>query len=236
MNKNILITGGSRGLGYELVKVFHSNNYKVFTIVRNKHASDKLNEDFSLNVFPIITDITSDGCIEVVKTKIKEHTDKIDILINNAGVPGTEWNINKVATQEVNDLFNVHCLGVIRIVQAALEFLVNSTNPKIINVSSRLGSLTKVASDEFKSINTSYSYRIAKAAQNMLTICMQQELKYQGIYVGAIHPGRLKTDSASSDADMEACEAAKNIFQWVEGLKVKDSIGFVQPLVGDLPW
>ena len=71
--------------------------------------------------------------------------------------------------------------------------LAKSDHPRIINVSSRLGSLHKMA-NRVSARHFSYSYRIAKAAQNMLTLCLQQEFENKGISVTAIHPGKLKTD------------------------------------------
>ena len=69
-----------------------------------------------------------------------------------------------------------------------------SNQSRVNNISSRLGSLHKMANKEFPQGEFSYSYRIAKAAQNMLTLCLQQEFADKGIRVTAIHPGKLKTD------------------------------------------
>ncbi|WP_207652857.1 SDR family NAD(P)-dependent oxidoreductase [Anaeromicrobium sediminis] len=236
IKEKVLITGGNRGLGYELVKVFLRNGYEVFAVVRSIEGKGKLEKEFKENCYPIVADISSDDSIKIIKSTLTKYTDQIDILINNAGITAKEHEIMKVTTNEMSNLFHIHCLGVVRTVQATLEMLYNSKNPRIINVSSRLGSLTKMASGEFKGRNFSYSYRIAKAAQNMLTICLDQELRDKGIYLGAIHPGKLKTNMAASDADMNPSEGANNIYNWVSSLKVKDRVEFVQPLVNELEW
>ena len=82
----------------------------------------------------------------------------------------------------------------------------------IINVSSRFGSISKVFSGELDNIDCSYSYSIAKAAQNMLTQYMCRECKDSSIRICSIHPGRLKTDSASMDADRTQEEASEMVF------------------------
>jgi NAD(P)-dependent dehydrogenase (short-subunit alcohol dehydrogenase family) len=233
---NVLITGANRGLGYELVKCFHSNHYQVFPLVRSDEAATKLMAEFNDRCHPIVADIRLDECKEIIQSNIRNFTDKIDIVINNAGIPGRGRELENVDSEEVSELLNVHCLGVLRVVQTTMEFLQNADNPRIINVSSRLGSLSKMASDEFRNRKFTYSYRVAKAAQNMLTICMDQEFSKKGICVRAIHPGVLKSGPSSLDADLEANEAAGNIFLWIEGLVITHSVQFVQPDVGELPW
>ncbi len=192
MKGKVLITGANRGLGYELLKVFHLKNYDVFPLVRSEESSHKLLSEFPHRCFPIVADIGLDSCKEIIKTTLDQHTKEIDIVINNAGISGKEYQIEKVTSEEMMNLINIHCLGVMRTVQGSLDFLSNSSNPRIINVSSRLGSLTKMVSDEFKDRYFSYSYRVAKASQNMLTVCLYQELRKKGIHVSAITSWKTK--------------------------------------------
>ena len=70
----------------------------------------------------------------------------------------------------------------------------------------------------------------------MLTICLAQELKQLKICVVALHPGKLKTGLAAADADMEARDAAKNIFTLIEDLDQSHSGKFLQPLTEELDW
>lgn len=160
----------------------------------------------------------------------------LDIVINNAGISGAEYLIETVRTEEVNQLFNIHCLGPIRTVQACLSHLKKSNQPRIINVSSRLGSLTRMASGEFSDRGFSYSYRMAKAAQNMFTICLSQELANENITVCAIHPGQLLTRGRSADADTDPAIAAENIFKWISELNVDSTGQFVQPFAQTMFW
>ncbi len=89
-----------------------------------------------------------------------------------------------------------------------------------------------MANKEFPQGQFSYSYRIAKAAQNMLTLCLQQEFEDKGIRVTAIHPGKLKTDIGAFDANMTPAEGAKNIYDWVIDSNVDASGKFIEPGVG----
>ena len=90
--------------------------------------------------------------------------------------------------------------------QAALPFM--KPNGTIINVSSRLASISNVSSGKLDAVPCSYSYRIAKAAQNMLTQCMCREFRNSEMKICAVHPGRLKTDLTSFEGDRTAEEAA----------------------------
>ena len=201
--EKVLITGANRGIGYGLLKVFIQNHFEVFSLVRKKEAAAKLKEEFPQRCYPIIADVRQDDCKKKIRDTLREHTDTLDILLNNAGGPGKAYHLKEASSKEMFDLFNVHCLGIMRTVQCTKEFLESSFNPRVINLSSRLGSLTRVASGEFKGRNFSYAYRISKAAQNMLTVCLNEELKDQGICVIALHPGEIRTELGTSEADTE---------------------------------
>ncbi len=219
MRQQVLITGANRGLGYELLRVFYENQSTVFPLVRSGEMALRLREEFKPECHPILTDLRDDNCQKEIRSVLTQYTDRLDILINNAGIPGTEYEIEKVSSQEVLELLNVHCLGVIRTVRATFDFLEQSSRPSIVNVSSRLGSLQRISSGEFKERNISYSYRIAKAAQNMFTVCLSQELKDKNVTVIALHPGELKTSSGSSDAKTEASQAATNLFNLLNSIE-----------------
>lgn len=237
--KKIMITGANRGLGYELVRKFHDNGNELYPVVRSSTAANELKEEFKSRIFPIVADVGLDESEEIINNALKSMTEKIDILINNAGNSGTEPTIEKTTTKEILDLFNVHCLGVVRVTKGALEFLEASDSPNIINVSSRLASLEMTHSGMFAHLNIPYSYHIAKAAQNMLSVCLHQELfnDGKGIRVNSIHPGKLKTGrQAAADADMTAEQGAENIYNWIlqKGYDVSGTFG--QPGVAKFEW
>ena len=85
----------------------------------------------------------------------------------------------------------------------------------------RLDPVTRWASGVFAGRSVSYSYRIAKASQNMLTVSLAAELGPRGFIVCAVHPGRLKTQSGSSDADTEPDIAARRLAEWIECIDIR---------------
>ena len=125
--------------------------------------------------------------------------------------------LNETKSYEVLSLMDVHCLGALRVTQAMMPFMMN--DGIIINISSRFGSISKISTGELDNVACSYSYRIAKAAQNMLTQCMCREFKDSGIRICSVHPGRLRTDSASVDADRTPEEAAEILFEKIKSIE-----------------
>lgn len=236
MNEVVLITGASRGIGYELAKKYYQENFKLFLLVRNKTDAEKLKKEFGDSCYPIVADLQLDASENKISEILNKYTNKLDIVINNAGIRGKEPRIANLKTSEVNELLNIHCLGVIRTVQATIPFLTNSTNPRIINVTSRAGSLNLMSSKEYQKRDFSYSYRIAKAAQNMLTVCLHNELNPKGIHVSAVHPGKVKTRNAAADADKEPDESAESIFKWIQTLNKDNSLQYVEPFENEFQW
>jgi NAD(P)-dependent dehydrogenase (short-subunit alcohol dehydrogenase family) len=113
----------------------------------------------------------------------------------------------------MEEIFRVHCVGALRCTKAALPWLRRAARPVVVNVSSRFGSIGRTAAGEFRGI---YSYNVAKAALDMLTACLDRELRADGIRVFAVHPGRLRTAVGAADADTDPADAARKLADWVE--------------------
>lgn len=214
-DRTILITGASRGLGRALVEAFSSRGWKTVPLVRNAQVAERIHTEFP-NCCPIIGDVTSNK-VETVITQGLRRIGRIHVLINNAGVPGRTTMIDSVTPAEIADLFETHCLGALRCTKAALPFMPNGQRV-IVNVTSRFGSVGRWAAGAFAGRSISYSYRIAKASQNMLTVSLAVELGPQGFIVCGVHPGRVKTESGASDADTEPETAAYRLTEWIEGI------------------
>ena len=210
--KSILITGTSKGLGFELLKVFLSNNWKVYALARDIRTFSEITKKYSDHCFPIEGDVTDDNVSDRISKIIKSQTHCLDVLINNAGNAEKCFGVDNVTSKDLDDHFKVHVSGAFRIIKACFPFLNKSTEPMIVNVSSRKGSINKINSGAYRIL---FPYQIAKSAQNMLTACLNQELKDTKIKTYAIHPGNLKTDVAPPDADTEPAEAALKMFNWI---------------------
>lgn len=223
--QTVLITGISRGLGKALFNLFTSNGYFVFGVVRNASDKEKLEASAPDNSTIIVADLASDTAIESIRQVVQDQP--IDLLINNAGIAGSAWQLKTVEATEIGNLFNVHCLGVLRTIKALRENLLRADKPVVLNLNSRLGSITRQSTGAYDHLAISYSYRIAKAAQNMLTNCLRIEFKAEIQFI-SLHPGKMKTEIASSDADSEPADVAQHILRHFESGKLVEEHGIVE--------
>ncbi|MFQ5937831.1 MAG: SDR family NAD(P)-dependent oxidoreductase [Acidiferrobacterales bacterium] len=232
----VLITGASRGLGYELNRLYLERGWTSFPLVRDSAVADVLRQLFPGRCHPIIADLAFDDATAQITEAIYNCTKRLDLLINNAGIRGKSYTVDEVSPREVLDLLQVHCLGTIRCTKAVLPLLRAAEGAKIVNITSRLGSMAWNAAGEFAGQGFSYSYRIAKAAQNMFTLCLGHELIKEGIVVYGAHPDRLLTALAADDAGTQPTIAAARLIAWIERADA-DLVGHCIDLEnGEIPW
>ena len=230
----VLITGASRGFGRELVDVYHSNGWTVFPLVRKQSDADSLSIRYPSECYPIVADVGLDSCQPAIEKTLAGHADSLDLLINNAGTIKKKRGIDAASPEDMIDHFNVHVVGAWRCTRAALPFLRKAAKPVIVNITSRKGSISLAANARG---NLVYGYQIAKAAQNMLTACLHQELKAQNIDIIAVHPGGLKTSVAPPDAETEPADAAHALYSWLETMDSKRDFSCLDLMTGEtVPW
>jgi NAD(P)-dependent dehydrogenase (short-subunit alcohol dehydrogenase family) len=213
---SVLITGAGKGFGRELLTFFHQQGWTVFPLVRRSSQADELRISFSDKCFPLVGDVTSENVSLEISRVLEKNTTSLDVLINNAGNIRKLRGLDNTSEKDLEEHFQVHCIGALRCVKAALPFLRRSRKATIVNITSRWGSIIRTVSQKGCGI---YAYQIAKCAQNMLTACLDQDLKNEGIRVFAIHPGKLKTEVAPPDADIEPRDAARRLFAWLQTME-----------------
>ena len=204
--KNIFITGGNRGIGKGLVEIFSENN-KVFFSARDKQKAKSVIESIgNENIDYVIMDVADENSVLDGIESLKEKTDSIDILINNAGIliPGLKHKIDAVETDDESILktFNINTVGVLRVCKAVLPMM--QPTSRIINISSGMGQMEGMATG-------SIAYRLSKSALNALTIVLSQELSSKDIKVNAICPGWVQTDMGGYEATLTVKESVESI-------------------------
>ena len=204
--KNIFITGGNRGIGKGLVEIFSENN-KVFFSARDKQKAKSVIESIgNENIDYVIMDVADERSVLNGIESLKEKTDSIDILINNAGIliPGLKHKIDAVETDDESILktFNINTVGVLRVCKAVLPMM--QPTSRIINISSGMGQMEGMATG-------SIAYRLSKSALNALTIVLSQELSSKDIKVNAICPGWVQTDMGGYEATLTVKESVESI-------------------------
>lgn len=231
--RRVLITGASRGLGQALVACYRARGWHTLALVRTEADAAALRQSFA-GCHVIVADIASDDAVAPVAAA---SAGQLDLLINNAGNVAPGLRIDEVVAGDVGALLEVHCMGALRCVQAALPALRATSGAKIVNVTSRLGSMGRGATGEFAHLRVSYAYRIAKAAQNMLTLCLGQDPSLQGIAVYGLHPGKVATAIAAPDAVRTPRAAADRMADWIEAADATMAGRcFDLDLDAELPW
>jgi NAD(P)-dependent dehydrogenase (short-subunit alcohol dehydrogenase family) len=222
-----VVTGASRGFGLEVALGLSAQGWDIITVARN--LAPALGR--SAGVLQVQGDITT---MDLAQLKAAVAGRPVDLLFNNAGVGGTTTELESLVPEELEVAFSVNVVGPARLTAALVPNLTLAEHPLVINISTRLASLGRQAAGEYRDIPTSYAYRISKAAQNMLSVCMATEFG-QAIRVWAVHPGRLRTTLAGPDADGDPAEAAGRLIALIE----EDSPvtpAYLSLDEGPLPW
>ncbi|MDO8429237.1 MAG: SDR family NAD(P)-dependent oxidoreductase [Candidatus Daviesbacteria bacterium] len=214
--KTVVITGASRGIGLATARKFLSEGY----IVIGTSTTGKIDIE-DPNFKAVKLDISDS---QNIKNAALEIEDKVDILINNAGVNEEDWDIVDIDMDVLRKTLEINLFGLIDFTEHMLSKI--SPNGQVINLSSRLGSF----SQEGGNASDNPSYRISKAALNMYTKTLGARLENKGITVSSVHPGWVKTDMGGDDAPKAPEQAAEDIYKlattehesgqfWSEGQK-----------------
>jgi len=205
--KNILITGGNRGIGNGLLKIFAKGHNVVITVRDKEKGKQAIEELKGLdNILDyVVMDVNSNEMIINVREEIKEKLGHVDLLINNAGIFIKEHDLQAIETSDetILETFNTNTLGVLRMCKAIVPIM--PIGGRIINVSSGMGQL-----DDMESGFT--AYRLSKTALNSLTKILSEELSNLGIKVNTICPGWVRTDMGGDNATLSIKESASHIF------------------------
>ncbi|MBV1919245.1 MAG: SDR family oxidoreductase [Pseudomonadales bacterium] len=222
MSRNIVITGANRGIGLALVKRYVENGDAVFAVCRT--SSDALNSMTGITVIDGI-DVVNNDDLSRLRTNLANID--IDILINNAGIL-TEEALGKIDYSQIERQFRVNAIGPLNTVEKLLDLL--HEGAKVVLISSRMGSISDNGS------GASYGYRMSKAALNAAGMSLANDLKPQGIAVGLLHPGFVKTTLVDNQGDIDTTEAARRLDQRIDELTL-DTTGSFRHSNGEvLPW
>ena len=222
-----VVTGASKGFGLEVARALAAGGWDVVTLSRSRSVE--------LDQVPFLTQVQGDVASADLAGLVATVGDRpVDLLVNNAGVGGTGTNLASLSADELEHCFSVNVWGPARVSGALLPNLRLGAHPLVVNITSRLASLNRQASGEYRHLSSSYAYRITKAAQNMLTVCMAAELG-ASVRVWAVHPGRLRTAMAVADADGDPAEAAERLVTLVQA-DTETQLAYIARDEGPLPW
>lgn len=198
--KKALITGANKSIGFETARQLLQKGYHVYLgsrdIKNGREAVEKLKKEGLNEVEAIQIDVSNLESVEAACIEIGKKTETLDVLINNAGIMGGMQQTATGTDIEVyKQVFETNLFGVVMVTQAFMDLLKKATEPRIVNVTSGLASLTLHNDPTWKYYPVKATiYNASKAALNMYTIALAYELRDTPFKVNAVDPGFTATD------------------------------------------
>jgi NAD(P)-dependent dehydrogenase (short-subunit alcohol dehydrogenase family) len=244
-----LVTGASKGLGLEFVRQLAASGWRVHACCRSPQSADSLRalaRDAGEHVEVQQLDIDDFASIDELATRFSDE--KIDLLINNAGiidtVPTSFSESSRTTVQALGginydgwaDVMRTNVVGTMRMAEAFLPNVEASEGKTIVMISSIMGSITANDPDAFPPGGGIYVYRSSKAALNMVARTLAADLKARGITVLSLNPGWVKTDMGGKDAMFTPEMSVGNMLSVVGASSIADTGTFISHDGRRLPW
>ncbi|MFB3924993.1 MAG: SDR family NAD(P)-dependent oxidoreductase [Syntrophales bacterium] len=184
-----VITGGYRGIGLTMAQTYAEAGADVVLAARNlsgcQAQADEIKKRFGVRAIGKSMDVRDSKSVDNVVQEIVREMGTIDILVNSAGIPGSEKPVLKMTNEDMDEVMSVDFRGTFLVSRAVAQVMVRQKSGRIINISSVLGKV---------SARNMAGYCASKAAVIQLTRVMALELMRDNIQVNALCPGYFKTD------------------------------------------
>jgi NAD(P)-dependent dehydrogenase (short-subunit alcohol dehydrogenase family) len=244
--KVALVTGAYKGLGFEWCRQLGKLGYKVILTARKygdaKEAADRLIAE-GLDIYPQAMEVNEDLQIAEVVKWVDEKFEKLDLLINNAGInSGTRAKGNQelmdknlslegLDAAEVLNMININAIAPIMVAKHFRSLLTNSQQGKIINIGSWLGSIS------IKKSGGNYSYAVSKSALNMMNRALAYDLLRDTIISVVVNPGWVQTDMGGGKAQFTVEQSVLNLIEnVVNKIEISDTGKFLNFDGTEHPW
>lgn len=192
--KCALVTGSNRGIGLAIAQGLLDRDYEVIITARSVDSAQKAAEKLGGQVIPLELDVSDDRSIDRAISVLSLKIERLNILVNNAGVyPDRQVDSLTISRELLDTAMQTNAFGAIRMVQACLPLLEQSADARIINVSSGMGAFDSLTT-------TAPSYSLSKLALNGVTVMLSQSLKSKHIAINAMCPGWVRTDMGGTSA------------------------------------
>ncbi|MFH6999667.1 SDR family oxidoreductase [Flavobacterium sp. FlaQc-57] len=181
MNKVVLITGGSSGIGKSIGEFLHKKGFVVYGTSRNP-------EKVLNSIFPLVAlDVRNAESIKTAVSKIIATSGRLDVVINNAGV-GITGPLEEIPMEEIKNNFETNFFGPIEVMKAVLPQMREQKSGLIINITSIAGYMGL----PYRSV-----YSASKGALELITEALRMEVKQFGVEITNVAPGDFATNIAS---------------------------------------
>jgi NAD(P)-dependent dehydrogenase (short-subunit alcohol dehydrogenase family) len=228
-----LVTGANRGLGLAIVTELLDRGARVLACCRDPAHADVLNalraahgERLAIHAL----DVTDPAAISALPAVAAKYLQRIDLLVNNAGVLVSGERFGNVRAASLAESFAVNASAPLLITQALAPLLALGNKPRVLCVTSQIASIAQ--STGFRTM----SYAMSKAALNMAVKRLAAELAPRGIVVLAMHPGWVRTDMGGAGATLAPADSAHAMLGLVDRARIEDAGKFLAYDGAELPW
>ncbi|MDY0813873.1 SDR family oxidoreductase [Kitasatospora purpeofusca] len=195
-----LVTGANKGIGYQIAAGLGALGWSVGVGARDderrRAAVEKLRAA-GVDAFGVPLDVTDDASATAAARLIEEQAGRLDVLVNNAAITGgMPQEPTRVDPATIRTVVETNVIGVVRVTNAMMPLLRRSASPRIVNMSSSVGSLTLQSgpAGELTTGPVSAAYSPSKAFLNAVTLQYARELSGTDILINAGCPGYVATD------------------------------------------
>jgi NAD(P)-dependent dehydrogenase (short-subunit alcohol dehydrogenase family) len=233
------VTGTDRGVGLALTKDLLQAGYMVFAggILKENEALSQLGERFPGQLHAFVLDVGSDESVKEGAAFMKSKTDRLDLLINNAAILGdTEKTIkDELDFDNMQLVYNISAVGTLRVTNALIGLIMNG-GKLIVNISSEAGSIGQSYREAW------FGYCMAKAAVNMGSTIIHNQIRKDGGRVILFHPGwvqSMMSGTFTAEAPYTPEQASANILRRIEEHKdeIREQPIYIEADTGKpLPW
>ena len=236
--KIALVTGANKGIGYEIAVGLSRLGFRVGVGARDagrREAAVAAMLSDGHDVFGVALDVTSDDSVAAAAAQLAEEG-RLDVLVNNAAITGGMPQApSEVSPDQVREVVETNVIGVIRVTNAVLPLLRRAPEPRIVNVSSTVGSLTLQTAQAEAVGPISAAYSPTKSYLNAITIQYAKELAGTGVLVNAGCPGYVATD-LNGHQGHRTPEQGAAVFLELATLPVGGPTGTFRDDEGVQPW
>jgi len=224
---NIFVTGANRGIGLEFVRQLTTRGETVLASCRHPEKANDLKSLLSEGwIIPI--DVTIQDSIVQGAKVVRKKFNRIDLLINNAGVMGERGNPDIPDWDIIMSTFLTNAAGPVFVTKYLKTLLKKGS--KVVNISTLMGSIEDNSSGGY------YAYRMSKAALNMASKNLNHELGVMDVTVLTFHPGWVRTDMGGSGANLSVEASVSEMLNVIESSGPEKSGTFLRFDGERLPW
>lgn len=196
--KTALVTGANKGIGYEIAAGLGALGWRVGVGARDaerREAAVAKLRAAGVDAFGVPLDVTDDASVTAAVRLVEDHAGRLDTLVNNAGITGSAAQTPTTADLDtVRAAVETNVIGVIRVTNAMLPLLRRAASPRIVNVSSSVGSLTRQTTPGAEVGPIAVAYSPSKTFLNGVTVQYARELQDTNILINLACPGYCATD------------------------------------------